>query len=272
MGATEFLYGTAAGRALLRPLTGRKVSRLAGKLMDTPASRVLISGFVRRAGIDTEEFDLSDIQSFNDFFCRRLKPGRRPVDGDPAALIAPCDALLTAVPVERGTVLRVKQSSWSVARLLDDAALAAELEGGMCLVFRLCVQHYHRYVYFDSGTKGADKVLPGKFHTVRPVALERVPVFTENSREYTVLETENFGRAVQAEVGAMLVGRIVNGSPGPGPVRRGEEKGHFEYGGSTILVLLKKDAAVLREDILRASEAGIETPVRLGERIGTGRE
>ena len=85
-----------------------------------------------------------------------------------------------------------------------------------------------------------------------------------------MIESGTFGRAVQAEVGAMLVGRIVNNDPGPGPVRRGEEKGRFEYGGSTVLVLLKENAAVLREDIMRASAAGIETPVRLGERIGTG--
>ena len=180
MGALEYLYGTASGRVLLRLLAGRGISRMAGKMLDTPASRVLIGGFIRRAGIDTEEFDLSGIRSFNDFFCRPLKPGRRSVDGDPSALIAPCDALLTAVPIRKGTVLQVKQSRWSVERLLDDPALAAGFDGGPCLVFRLCVRHYHRYVYFDSGTKGSDVVLSGRLHTVRPVALERVPVFTEN--------------------------------------------------------------------------------------------
>ena len=69
----------------------------------------------------------------------------------------------------------------------------------------------------------------------------------------------------------MLVGRIVNNDPGPGRVRRGEEKGRFEYGGSTVLLLLQKDAAALREDILSASEKGEETPVKLGERIGVSR-
>ena len=268
MGALEFLYGTAAGRLLLKPLVSRGVSRLSGALLDTSASRLLIPGFVRRTGIDPEEYDLSAVRSFNDFFCRPLKPGRRTVDADPAALIAPCDGRLTAVPIEHGTVLAVKQSRWSVERLLADPALASEFTGGMCLIFRLCVENFHRYCYFDSGTKGPNVFLPGRLHTVRPVALEEIPVFTENCREYTRIDSESFGPAVQAEIGAMLVGRIVNEEPGPGPVRRGQEKGRFEYGGSTVLLLLRKDAAVLREDILAASAEGRETPVRLGERIG----
>ena len=268
MDAPAFLYKTAAGRLLLKPLVRRGVSRLAGRLLDLPASKLLIGGFVRRTGIDTREYDLSDIRCFNDFFCRPIKPGMRPVDEDPAALIAPCDALLTAVPVRSGTVLNVKQSRWSVARLLGDPELAGEFEDGWCLVFRLCVGHFHRYCYFDSGEKGENVFIPGKLHTVRPVALEGIPVFTENCREYVRIDSDGFGLAVQAEVGAMLVGHIVNNEPGPGHVRRGEEKGRFEYGGSTILLLLRKDAAELRGDILRASAVGTETPVRLGERIG----
>ena len=272
MNSLDFLYGTAAGRALLRPLTGRAVSRAAGKLLDTSASRVLIPLFVRRAGIDTEEYDLSGVRSFNDFFRRPLKTGRRKIEEDPSALIAPCDGLLTAVPIARDTVLAVKQSRWSVARMLNDPALAHDFENGVCLIFRLCVDNFHRYVWFDSGTKGRNVFLPGMLHTVRPVALEKEPVFTENCREYTVVASDHFGCAVQAEVGAMLVGRIVNHEPEPGTVRRGEEKGFFEYGGSTVLLLLGGGAAEIREDILLASEEGRETPVRLGERIGSTRK
>ena len=133
MSGLDFLYGTAAGRALLRPLTARALSRAAGKLLDTSASRAMIPLFVRRAGIDTEEYDLSGVRSFNDFFRRPLKAGRRTIDADPSALIAPCDGLLTAVPITRDTVLSVKQSRWTVSRLLNDGALAREFENGVCL-------------------------------------------------------------------------------------------------------------------------------------------
>lgn len=271
MDGLGFLYGTAAGRLLLRPLVSRPVSQLCGRFLDTGLSRPLIGPFARSAGIDTEEYELSGVRCFNDFFCRPLKPGRRPVDMDGAALVAPCDGLLTAVEIRGDTVLPVKQSRYSLERLLGDRELAEEFRGGLCLVYRLCVEHFHRYCYFDGGRKGENVFLPGLLHTVRPVALAETPVFAENCREYTVIDTEHFGRAVQMEVGAMLVGRIVNDHPWPRSVTRGEEKGHFAYGGSTVIVLLKKDAAALRPDLLALSARGEELPVRMGERIGSAR-
>ena len=269
MDSLQFLYGTAPGRALLRPLVSRPLSRAAGRLLDAPFSKALIPPFIRGAGIDTEDYDLSEICCFNDFFCRPLKPGRRPIDQVPESLIAPCDGLLTVVPAEGDTVLPIKQSRYSLRRLLGNGELAKQYEGGMCLVFRLCVHHYHRYCYFDSGRKGVNVFLPGVLHTVRPVALEQVPVFTENCREYTCIQSEHFGPAVQMEVGAMLVGRIVNAHGCPRQVSRGEEKGHFAYGGSTIVLLLQKDAARMLPEILTASARGEEFPVRMGQRIGT---
>ena len=224
MESLDFLYGTALGRALLRPLVSRPVSKLAGAFLDTPLSRPLIPIFVKNCGIDTGDYDLRQIRCFNDFFCRPLKAGRRPIDPEPGSLIAPCDGLLTAVKIEENTVLPVKQSRYSLSRLLGDEALASDFRDGLCLVFRLCVNHYHRYCYVESGRKGENVFLPGVLHTVRPVALEKTPVFTENCREYCCIETEPFGTMVQMEVGAMLVGKIVNETPWPRTVSRGEER------------------------------------------------
>lgn len=268
MDILHFFYQTTAGRVLLKPLVCKPVSQICGEFLDTKASKILIKPFQRRFRIETEEYDLSDIQSFNDFFCRPLKPGKRKISFDPHTLIAPCDALLTAVPIHDGSVFPVKQSQFELEQLLRFEKLAEEFKGGICLIFRLWVNHYHRYCYVDSGKKEHDIFIPGVLHTVQPVALRNRPVFVENCRSITVLDTKSFGRIIQAEVGAMLVGRIVNNQPEAGTVMRGDEKGHFAYGGSTILVLLKKDAAVLREDILRASKNGMETPVKMGEGIG----
>jgi phosphatidylserine decarboxylase len=182
-------------------------------------------------------------------------------------LAAPCDGLLSVWNIKADTVIPVKQSQYTIQSLLKDETLASEYKDGLCLVFRLCVDNYHRYAYADSGKKGPNIFIPGILHTVRPIALEASPVFTENCREYTVIESPVFGKLVQMEVGAMLVGRIVN-LEGEGTAVRGKEKGFFEYGGSTIIVLLKKDAAVINENILKNSATGIETPVKMGEQIG----
>ena len=235
--------------------------------MDAPASKTLIGPFIRRCGISMDDYEAQEFHCFNDFFCRKIRADRRPVEQTPEALIAPCDGLLSAYRIRRGMVIPVKQSRYSVKTLLGGNPIYREYEDGICLVFRLCVHHYHRYCYIDSGKKGENHFISGRLHTVRPVALESIPVFSENCREYTVLNTENFGRVIQMEVGAMLVGRIFN-YHGKQTVCRGQEKGRFLYGGSTIVVLLQKDAASLPEQVFRATSAGLEVPVKLGEPIG----
>ncbi len=268
MNTLEFLYGTAAGRVLLRPLISKPVSALSGRLLDTKASKVLIGPFAKSAGINRDDYILDDINSFNDFFCRHIKEGRRSFDMSDEALVAPCDGMLSAYRIRDGLVVGVKQSRFTIASLLRDKKLAASFDGGYCLVFRLGVDNYHRYGWFDGGRKYADRKVKGFFHTVRPVALSKTPVFTENSREYSVIDTDNFGRCVQMEVGAMLVGRIVNDMPGAARVKRGQEKGHFEYGGSTVIVLIGRDRAKIPTDVLARSAAGVETAVKMGEKIG----
>ena len=268
MTTLEFLYNTAFGRALLKPLASRGVSRAAGSFLDTRFSKIFIRSFVRKNNIREEDYVLDDINSFNDFFCRRIKEGLRIADEDPNVLIAPCDGLLTAYRITSDTVVPVKQSAYTVSELLKDAKLAREFNGGLCLVFRLCVDHYHRYCYVDSGHKSSNTFLKGVLHTVRPVALHVRPVFVENCREYCTIDSPVFGKMVQMEVGAMLVGRIVNDDNREADVSRGCEKGHFEYGGSTIIVLVQPGSAVLREDIYESSLEGIETPVKMGEAVG----
>ena len=229
----HFLYDTVPGRLLLRPLVGRTVSRLAGRFLDTGLSKPLIKPFLRAGNIDLSEYLPEEYGCFNDCFTRRIRPELRPLPADERALISPCDGRLTVRLIEGDTVLPIKQSRFTIPVLLGSEKLARPFRDGLCLVFRLCVDDYHRYCYFDSGVKSANVFLPGKLHTVRPVALAATPVFTENCREFTFLRTDHFGLAAQIEVGAMLVGQIEN-RDGPGPFRRGAEKGRFLYGGSTV--------------------------------------
>ena len=176
---------------------------------------------------------------------------------------------MRAVKIEDKTVLDVKHSVYSVGDLLADEELAERFKDGVALVFRLTPANYHRYCYPVTGRVATMRQVEGKLHCVRPIALRTFPVFVQNSREYQVLETKEFGSVVQMEVGALLVGKIKNHmvSAGDSVVQMGREKGYFEFGGSTIILLFEKDKMVLDEKWTGEEEV----PVRLGEVMGKAR-
>ena len=261
------LYGNPVGRMLLRPLVSPVVSKAAGRFLSSPLSVCLIRPFIRRNGIDMTQFEDTRYRSYNEFFSRKIRPEARTVDMDAQHLIAPCDSKLTALRITPDQRFTLKHTVYTLESLLRDRELAARYEGGWALIFRLTVDDYHRYCYAADGEKGDNVRIPGVLHTVNPIANDYYPIYKENSREYSTLRTEDFGDILMMEVGALLVGRIVN-HHGAAQVRRGQEKGFFQFGGSTVVLLLEKDRAQIDGDILKNSMDGAETVVRFGERIG----
>ncbi len=263
----EWIYGTRPGRLLVKLMIRPGVSRAAGWLLDRRVSALAVRPFIRKNHICMDDFEQRRFRSFNDFFTRRVLPGKRPVDDAPGHLIAPCDSKLTVYDIRPDSRFRVKGTEYTLEGLLQSKELAETFLGGTLLLFRLTVGDYHRYTYIDSGFVTGSTRIPGVFHTVNPAAASRCPIYRENTREYSLLESLQFGTVLQMEVGAAMVGRIVN-APGSRNVRRGEEKGRFEFGGSTVIVLLQKGRAILDADLLRNTAQDAETVVRLGERIG----
>lgn len=261
------LYETTGGRMFLGILTAPLLSKIAGAFMDSFLSKPLIKPFIRRSGIDMSQFEERDFRSYNDFFTRKVKPEKRPLDLEPKHLISPCDSKLTVYHIDRRSIFRIKGSHYRISDILHNKFMSDRFSGGLCLIFRLEVDDYHRYCYIDDGLKTENTFIKGELHTVNPVALGRYNVYKRNSREYTLIHTDNFGDVVQVEVGAMMVGRICN-HHGAASVKRGQEKGKFEFGGSTIVMLLEKGAAEIDHDIMKNSSEGIETVVKYGEKIG----
>lgn len=261
------VYGSALGRAALRPLIAPPVSKLAGRFLSSRWSVGLIKPFIRKNGIDMAPFEPVRYRSYNEFFSRKIRPEARPIDAHPEALIAPCDSKLTALPISPKSTFVLKHTPYTVESLLRNAELAHQYEGGWALIFRLTVDDYHRYCYVDDGEKTENVRIPGVLHTVNPIANDHYPIYKENSREYSILHSNIFGDVVMMEVGALLVGKIVNHHE-QAQVSRGQEKGYFQFGGSTVVLLLKKDAARIDEAIVQNSLEQAETKVQMGEAIG----
>lgn len=263
----EVLYGTTAGRLFLKPLTLPVVSKVAGAFLSTPLSCLLIEPFIRKNKIDMSQYEPVKYKSYNDFFTRKIKAKLRPVDANPHHFISPCDSKLTVLPITEDRRFTLKHTTYTVASLLKNEKLAKEYDGGYAMIFRLTVDDYHRYCYVSDGVKEDNVFIPGVLHTVNPLANDYFPIYKENSREYSILHTKEFGDIVMMEVGALMVGKIVNHHR-KYKVFRGQEKGYFEFGGSTVVLLVKKDTVKIDADILENSAQHIETVVKYGEKIG----
>lgn len=268
----SWLYGHRTGRLLLKPLVRPAVSRFGGAFLDSRLSAPFAGLFIRAHKIDMSIYEKRKYPSYNAFFKRKLLSGMRPVDMTADHFVSPCDARLSVYPVtEKGTV-RIKHTPYTAAGLLKNRELAEKYKGGYLWVFRLSVEDYHRYIYVDDGRKTKNRYIPGIFHTVNPAANDRYPIYKENTREYTLLHSDHFGTVLMMEVGALLVGRIENRHTEERSVKRGEEKGNFAFGGSTIVLMTEKGEAAPDPDILKYSGRGIETRVLLGEKVGKGRQ
>lgn len=261
-------YGSAVGRTLMKFLSLPIFSKCSRYVMNSSLSAPFIQGFADKNGIDMFDYEQREYTSFNDFFTRKIKPGRRFFTKDDRMLCSPSDGKVSAYEISNSNSFVIKNSVYSVESLLRDKKLAKRFVGGYALVIRLSVDDYHRYCYPANGIKSHNRKIGGFLHTVNPVVNRYLPVYKENSREYCLIRTDNFGDIVQMEVGALMVGKITNKDGGICKVSRGEEKGYFEFGGSTIVLLLEKDKVRISPDLVKNTLDGCETKVLQGEILG----
>ena len=253
-----FLYNTIIGRIVLKLFYNKLVANIYSKFMTSKISKYKIRRFVKNNNIDMNDYINDNYKSFNDFFIRKIKPYKRKIE---TGLIATCDSKVSAYKINNNSIFRIKNSFYTVDELLQEKNKKYK----WIVIFRLSVDDYHHYIFPDSGKVISSKYISGKLHTVQPIAQRKYKVFLENSRNITFLECDNLGDVCYIEVGALLVGKIINEDIKK--FKKGDEKGHFEFGGSTVILLLK-DNVKINNIIINNSKKNIETIVKLGNKIG----
>ena len=113
----EKLYGSLAGRCLLKVLNQPVITELGGAFMNSSLSKGQIKSFVEKNHIDLNLYESKDYHSYNDFLTRTIKDGVRHIDMDENALIAPCDSKLTVYPIEDTLQLKIKNSVYTIEDL-----------------------------------------------------------------------------------------------------------------------------------------------------------
>jgi phosphatidylserine decarboxylase len=261
-----------------------RIVHAATRVRWTPWKNLLIRTITRAYRVDLDEAATTDLAAyphFNAFFTRALKPGARPLDADPRAVLMPADGRVSqAGAVAAGRIVQAKGHDYSVAELLADEDFARAFDGGVFATIYLSPRDYHRVHMPVAGRLVETRHVPGRLFSVSPATVDTVPrLFARNERLVCRYETAHGPMAV-VMVGAMLVSGVetvwsgvaippyarsvgvVDHRAGP-PVElaRAAEMARFNMG-STVVVLLPRGHALV-------SGLATGTPVRMGQRLGT---
>lgn len=275
----RFLYCSFAGQKFGNLLTNKFVSQAYGAYQDLPVSHRKVRPFIDKFQIDIDLYEpgsrpASDprdsYKNFNEFFIRRFKLGKRQFVTEPHRMAAFAEARYVGFSaIEEKRTYPVKGNYLLAKDLIGNEQVAKIFDGGPLLIARLCPVDYHRYHYPDNGKVLDNFRMPGAYDSVNPLALRyKNQIFIKNERHVSILQTENFGRLAYIEVGAICVGKIVQSHRWNKPFARGEEKGYFLFGGSTVIVVGEKGAWRPSDDILKNTDQGIETYLHLGQEVG----
>ena len=265
----DWLYHNPIGEATLWTIAKRKImTSIYGDLMEKPSSADKIQPFIKDYGVNMTIAQKQNFTSFNDFFTRKLKPDARPIVQDSLAIASPADGKILAYENINNSDFYIKGFHFNVDSFLNNSALAKNYKNGAMIVFRLAPPDYHRYHFPISGETSASNIkIDGDYYSVNPLALrKKAEIFWLNKREYGVIKSPIFGDVVMVEVGATMVGSMIQTYTGT-TVTKGEEKGYFKFGGSTVVLLFEKDHVKIDADLLNNTSKGLETAIKMGEKI-----
>ena len=246
----------------------------------------LIGWFAKQYQVDMSEALVEDLQAFehfNAFFTRALKPGARPLEQSPAAVLCPADGAISQLgQIEHGRIFQAKGHSFSLVELLGgDTERASPFVGGTFATVYLSPKDYHRVHMPLTGTLTEMVYVPGRLFSVNQTTAENVPeLFARNERVVCLFDTERGPMAVVL-VGAMIVASIEtvwaglvtppkrclksfrydDAARAPIVLQKGAELGRFKLG-STAIVLFGAD------QVQWAQELAAGSPVQMGQLLG----
>ncbi|MBL4760857.1 MAG: phosphatidylserine decarboxylase [Mariprofundaceae bacterium] len=274
----KFAYANPIGRLLGSVIASKMLSQLYGKSQDSLKSGQKVAFFIKNFHIPIDQYEKGSFkdnpvetsyQSFNEFFIRKFQEGQRTFTQKHDEMGAFAEARYFGHESMTDDLnIPVKGSMLRAVDLIGDGELAQDFIGGPLMIARLCPVDYHRYHYPDDGKTLKSFTVPGNLHSVNPLALKyRQDIFIKNERRVSILETEHFGKLAYIEVGATMVGKIVQSFDESKPFKKGDEKGYFLFGGSTVVLCGEKGKWAPSKDMLENTKAGIETYIQLGDAV-----
>ncbi len=275
--AVRWLYESGLGKSLSHLIAKKWLSYLYGISQDTNLSANKVPGFVKNFNIQMDDYRpgsknhfLKEYSylSFNEFFIREFEKGKREFVQESSKMPAFSEARYFGYEkIDSQTLYPVKGQYLKAQDLIGDK-FGNDFMDGPFMIARLCPVDYHRYHYPDNGKTLEHFFIHGDYHSVNPIALKiKNDILIKNERRVSILETQNFGKIAYIEVGATCVGKIIQSFDETQSFKRGDEKGYFLFGGSTVIVLGQKGFWKPTDLMLENTRNGIETYYQLGSEI-----
>ena len=225
-----------------------------------------------------EQFRISDYQegpsgwrSFNQFFARQIKPGKRPLGGpdDPSTVLSPCDFVIkTPVRViSDDATVTIKGVTLPISELLQDCENKDAFDGGLLISGILQIFDYHRFHTPVAGEVVEVRKIPGRIGLAIEREADRLVAILEPGFQFTqdrglmILESPVMGLVGLLPVGMAQISSVNIPAEVGAELYRGEEFGYFQFGGSNMLILTQKgrlhlDDSVLDKHILQGTPIG----------------
>ena len=214
-------------------------------------------------------------KSWNDFFTREVKPGARPIAGkdDSKLIVSPCDS--TVYKIGRKAKARsefwIKAQPYSLADMLNNEYVEKFVGGDVWQAF-LSPFNYHRWHSPVTGTIVKAYVKEGLYFS-QATSEGQDPTDQDHSEGYIAhvqtraiffIEADDpaIGLVCVMPIGMVEISScIINEKMKPGArVKKGDEIGYFQFGGSTHCVIFQP--GVIKEFKVRKNQS-----VKFGEVI-----
>jgi phosphatidylserine decarboxylase len=229
-----------------------------GEYLDTAESAVHVPSFQSNPAFRWHDYmpTPSGYKTFNQFFARHVKPGYRPVAAphSHSVVVAPADAVfLGQWPICAESTIRVKGLRWTIAQLLDGSPYADRFANGVFTHSGLRTFDYHRWHAPVEGCVVEARVIKGQAYLdvntvekdgiVSLTAVEGTGYQFVQMRGLVVLDSP-VGLVACLPVGMAQVSSVVITAEVGRTLRKGEEMGYFQFGGSDFVMLFEACAQV----------------------------
>jgi phosphatidylserine decarboxylase len=232
-----------------------------GSFLDTPASAAGIDTFLAATNYNIDDYvqGPSGWQTFNQFFAREVKSGRRPIaePRDDRVVVSPADAIFMGQwPIDEDSNITVKGITWAIAELLDGSPYKDAFEGGIYTHSFLYIDDYHRYHVPVAGTIREVRNISGKVYmdvfreddgTLNVVDGDTYQFNQE--RGLVVIDSPEVGLVAVLPIGMAYVSSVNLTTEVGAELRKGDQFGYFMFGGSDIVMVFQDKNVVLDAEV-----------------------